>query len=425
MEDKVSHHLHHLEFLHISQPQQQQDAVDFLSEPSSSSFLTGPRPSAFPVHEESYESSSSHATQLPLFNRPMSLSNDSIGSQHQTSRMIYQVQFKRYVRFYTIGDHGDVPLSSLSSASSLLPLPISSPSSGSALLRVNMGDFVIVNADRGEDLGIVTMVFTMQEFIDRRLAMSAKCNIQEEDAVIGTILRLATLSERQQLPKKYKKEEAVVKAAKELAHGTYHLPLTIHDADYHFDGHKLTIFYSSDARVDFRDYVRDLFTLFKTRIWMKKDPRMLLRRDSHGTSFSLLGYVFDDNAAIALMTGMQIAMEPSHIAQRGPPPRQAPASAGHGNPMYPRAAGYPSTGHYIHHRHAPVLPPPHAPQSQQGRYVSYPTYAASPMSSHKHLNHSSSALVPPDARFLYSPDDKQQQHYTNAPLRSQQQSFLY
>lgn len=91
---------------------------------------------------------------------------------------------------------------------------------------------------------------------------------------------------------------------------TYRLPLTITDADYQFDGHKLTVFYSSDARVDFRDYVRDLFSLFKTRIWMKKDPHQLMARsDRSGASFSLLGYVYDDNAAIALMTGMHTVMD--------------------------------------------------------------------------------------------------------------------
>lgn len=77
-------------------------------------------------------------------------------------------------------------------------------------VSISIGEFVIVSADRGEDLGIVTGVLTMQDFVDRRLAMSSKCNIQEEDAVIGTLLRVATLAERQQLPKKCKNEETVV-----------------------------------------------------------------------------------------------------------------------------------------------------------------------------------------------------------------------
>lgn len=108
-----------------------------------------------------------------------------------------------------------------------------------------------------------------------------------------------------------------------MATNTYRLPLTITDADYQFDGHKLTVFYSSDARVDFRDYVRDLFSLFKTRIWMKKDPHHLMARsDRSGASFSLLGYVYDDNAAIALMTGMHTVMEAPAAAQpQAQPPR--------------------------------------------------------------------------------------------------------
>lgn len=440
MEDKVSHHL---EMLRISQQRQNQEPMSFLSEPSLSKLSIGLSANIVPVNEESFESNSL-AKHLQSFNHSASLSDDSTGSQHhQNLRVIYQVQFKRYVRFYTIcngTDKADISLSSLSSASSsfsssFLPLPVSSPSTGStqsssgAPLRVNIGDFVIVNADRGEDMGIVTTVMTMQEFIDRRLAMSAKSNIQEEDAVIGTILRVASLLERQQLPKKYKKEEAVVKAAKELAYGTYQLPLTIHDADYQLDGNKLTVFYSSDARVDFRDYVKDLFTLFKTRIWMKKDPRMLLRNDSHGTSFSLLGYVFDDNAAIALMTGMQIAMEPSHLSQRRPPHRQPPASLGHGNIMYApppppppsSLAGYPAAGNYIHYnRQPPTLPPYQPPPS---RYASsHHNKYASPVATHRQP-HQSSTLIPPDARFLYTSEDKQP--FANVAMKAQQKSFLY
>lgn len=111
---------------------------------------------------------------------------------NNSSRMMYQVQFKRYVRFFTLP----------STQSPATPLP-----------NVVRGDFVIVAADRGEDMGIVTAVMNMQEFIDRRLTMSTKSNIQEEDSIIGTILRVATLAERQQLPKKYRNEETVVKVS--------------------------------------------------------------------------------------------------------------------------------------------------------------------------------------------------------------------
>jgi hypothetical protein len=48
------------------------------------------------------------------------------------------------------------------------------------------------------------------------------------------------------------------------------LPMKVVDAEYQFDRRKLTVYYSSDCRIDFRELVRDLFSAFRTRIWMKK-----------------------------------------------------------------------------------------------------------------------------------------------------------
>jgi hypothetical protein len=73
------------------------------------------------------------------------------------------------------------------------------------------------------------------------------------------------------------------------------LPLVVHDVEYQFDRHKLTVYYSSDSRVDFREFVRDLFSAYKARIWMKKVVAPM------GTKS-----VRNDNwAAVALATGMQ------------------------------------------------------------------------------------------------------------------------
>lgn len=46
--------------------------------------------------------------------------------------------------------------------------------------------------------------------------------------------------------------------------------MKILDTEYQFDRNKLTITYIADNRVDFREMVRDLYSKFKTRIWMKQ-----------------------------------------------------------------------------------------------------------------------------------------------------------
>jgi len=42
------------------------------------------------------------------------------------------------------------------------------------------------------------------------------------------------------------------------------------DAEYQFDRHKLTFFFEADRRIDFRELVRDLFAVYKTRIWLQQ-----------------------------------------------------------------------------------------------------------------------------------------------------------
>lgn len=87
---------------------------------------------------------------------------------------------------------------------------------------------------------------------------------------------------------------------RELAYKTYRLPLQIHNVEYQFDRHKLTVYYTADNRVDFREFVRDLFAAYKARIWMKK---LDLSRPVE----------FQQSAAVALATGMQIGAELSQL----------------------------------------------------------------------------------------------------------------
>ncbi|KDN39652.1 hypothetical protein RSAG8_08680, partial [Rhizoctonia solani AG-8 WAC10335] len=46
------------------------------------------------------------------------------------------------------------------------------------------------------------------------------------------------------------------------------LPMEVIDAEYQWDRRKLTFYYVAERRIDFRELVRELFRLYKTRIWM-------------------------------------------------------------------------------------------------------------------------------------------------------------
>ena len=67
--------------------------------------------------------------------------------------------------------------------------------------------------------------------------------------------------------------------------------MNVIDAEYQYDRTKLSIYYVSDVRIDFREIVRHVFSTFQTRIWMKKSNREL--------SFEPIAY-----AVAALATGV-------------------------------------------------------------------------------------------------------------------------
>jgi cell fate regulator YaaT (PSP1 superfamily) len=69
--------------------------------------------------------------------------------------------------------------------------------------------------------------------------------------------------------------------------------MVICEAEFQFDRHKLTIYYYAEKRIDFRELVRDLFALYKARIWMKKLN-------------SVEPFNFKPFAKMALATGVQV-----------------------------------------------------------------------------------------------------------------------
>lgn len=120
-------------------------------------------------------------------------------------------------------------------------------------LNLSIGDYVITDADRGYDIGIVTSI---NQHPSSKDAKAAKF-----------VTRKASKDETQQIPLKVEKEKAALelcqKKVTELG-----LPMQITGAEYQFDGKKLTFYYAASSYVDFRNLVRVLFRIFGTRIWM-------------------------------------------------------------------------------------------------------------------------------------------------------------
>jgi len=131
-------------------------------------------------------------------------------------------------------------------------------------LDVHPGAHVVVEADRGEDLGEVTALGTIAE---RKCATSAGgCPTPAPERAI---LRVAEPAEVKRLAELRSDEERVRSETAErvLRHG---LKMKVTEAEWQFDRKKLIIYFTAERRVDFRELVRDLARAFRTRIELKQ-----------------------------------------------------------------------------------------------------------------------------------------------------------
>lgn len=58
------------------------------------------------------------------------------------------------------------------------------------------------------------------------------------------------------------------------------------DAEYQFDRHKLTFYFEADRRIDFRELVSELFSQYKTRIWMQQVDTSSISLHDAGTELA-------------------------------------------------------------------------------------------------------------------------------------------
>jgi cell fate regulator YaaT (PSP1 superfamily) len=147
--------------------------------------------------------------------------------------------------------------------------------------EVKIGCYVKVEADRGEDLGIVMSIIPVEKFIaSNRHRYMAEVNSASGDLAVPShastnigdmkrIMRVATHDEISLLEVKRDEEEELLKICSTKARQRG-LQMSVVDAEYQFDRNKLTFFFQAEGRIDFRELVRDLFSMYKTRIWMEQ-----------------------------------------------------------------------------------------------------------------------------------------------------------
>jgi len=116
-----------------------------------------------------------------------------------------------------------------------------------------MGDMVLVEGDRGKDMGKVIDI------------------LPARGHYIASVVAIASDKERDTLNKLRKGEPAAARLCQQRCR-EHNLPMKVEDVEYQYDGAKLTIYYSSKSSVDFRQLQRQLFRDFRCRVWLRTVP---------------------------------------------------------------------------------------------------------------------------------------------------------
>ena len=122
--------------------------------------------------------------------------------------------------------------------------------------NIEKGNFVIVETSMGKEYGEVVI---------------ANRNIPEEKLVkpLKKIIRVATAKDKKQHEENKQKEKEALKICEEKVK-EHKLDMILTDVEYKFDRSKLIFFFTAEGRIDFRDLVKDLAAIFKTRIELRQ-----------------------------------------------------------------------------------------------------------------------------------------------------------
>jgi cell fate regulator YaaT (PSP1 superfamily) len=123
---------------------------------------------------------------------------------------------------------------------------------------------VIVDVERGEDLGYIHALGENAQKRNGGCAHGCGTSLPERKA-----LRLATEKDRTLSKDLERLNEDARRKAMERVRAN-NLGMKLSDAEWQWDRKKLTLYFTADKRVDFRNLVRDLASLFRTRIELKQ-----------------------------------------------------------------------------------------------------------------------------------------------------------
>lgn len=123
-------------------------------------------------------------------------------------------------------------------------------------VKIAAGDFVIVETARGLEFGEVVI---------------GPRDVPESEIVapLKTVIRKATQQDQDKVKDNQAKEKEAF-AVCEQKIKTHSLPMNLVDVEYTFDVNKIIFYFTAEGRIDFRELVKDLAAVFRTRIELRQ-----------------------------------------------------------------------------------------------------------------------------------------------------------
>ena len=121
---------------------------------------------------------------------------------------------------------------------------------------VKQGDHVIVETARGVEYGRV---------------VSGPKEVSDDSVVqpLKSVIRIATDEDKRTAEENHQKEKEAFKICQEKIR-KHNLDMKLIDAEYTFDNNKVLFYFTADGRIDFRELVKDLAAVFRTRIELRQ-----------------------------------------------------------------------------------------------------------------------------------------------------------
>ena len=130
-----------------------------------------------------------------------------------------------------------------------------------------IGEAVVVLAERGEDLGHVSAIGDDAQL--KCAGSSCGCDQAKPFEPKSKVLRPASEQDTNVSVQLRKAEEDVRRKVMERVKA-HNLTMKVSDAEWQWDRKKLSVYFTAERRVDFRALVRDLASLFRTRIELRQ-----------------------------------------------------------------------------------------------------------------------------------------------------------